>query len=230
MIEPAAYLGKWPAHAIEGEPVTRDQASEIIMRTLGWYMGCNDREWKAIVFGLFGVKLDGHGLENYQAWDEFRQSLQSIETEYFGLGGRVMSSYIGGPTGWLDWDGRIGTYGHNIGKWPKYEEIRDEWVRLAEAFPYLDLRLQMMPDEDIDGPVLAELRVVEGTAEWIEPGPKIERGENSRRSVEEEVGDVLYAVQNPYSGREQGVSFLRLAEALRVTQQRLGGTKWEEQK
>ena len=48
------------------------------------------------------------------------------------------SSYIGGANGFIDCEGNI-NYDRNIGKWPSVEEVYDDLVTLAEAFPYLEM-------------------------------------------------------------------------------------------
>jgi hypothetical protein len=85
---------------------------------------------------------------------------------------RISSTWIGGPHGWCDWDGRIGSSNYNIGKWPDADHVTAEWELIAATFPYLDLTAQLITDEG-DGQVAAQWRVRNGTAERCTPGTQI---------------------------------------------------------
>ena len=104
-------LPKWPAMTVVGNAVTKKQAAEIILRTDGWYYGCNDRKWEQFVWEALGVTIkDNHG--HKQA--EF-ESLRNAAARFHRLdvdhlhNSRIMSSWIGGPKGWCNWDGTIGS-------------------------------------------------------------------------------------------------------------------------
>lgn len=55
-----------------------------------------------------------------------------------------MSCWIGGTHGWCDWDGTIFANSFNVGKWPTVEEVEKDWQAIAAAFPFLDLRSQLL--------------------------------------------------------------------------------------
>ncbi|WP_106239822.1 hypothetical protein [Nonomuraea fuscirosea] len=120
-------LTKWPRLLVVGEPVTREQASEILVRTDDWFLSTNDRAWKAAVEGLaaeYGMPAEppfSADIETKKsAWAgkrEWRQRVGVLQLEYLG-NARIASPWIGGPKGWCDWDGRIGCGNYNVGKYP----------------------------------------------------------------------------------------------------------------
>ena len=72
------------------------------------------------------------------------------------------------PKGWCDWEGNIACRNYNIGKWHTAEEVTEDWLAIAAAFPYLELRAQVITDEG-EGEIAAEWAVREGDAALIEP-------------------------------------------------------------
>jgi hypothetical protein len=180
-------LPKWPALLVQGEKVTIEQAKEIIIRTDSFYFSSNDGAFTAelnnVVYGVrsASVKLiedlqKTFGLDWNQAWDytEEKQSVVgSLELIYL-RNNRIVSSWIGGPHGWCDWEGNIQTSNYNIGKWPSIEEIYEEWKIIAHAFPFLKLRSQLMNCETcetdkVDIAPVVEFIVEKGTVIMIEP-------------------------------------------------------------
>lgn len=158
-------LPKWPAIVVKGKPVTEDQAKEIIIRTDSFYFGCNDREWEAEINSMiYGIdagnarninELDDylrkkHNIDEkdwtayYTAKDSYSKKYGVLEDLNYLHNSRIASSWIGGPHGWCSWNGRIGCSNYNIGKWPSVEDVYNEWVIIAEAFPFLDLKCQLM--------------------------------------------------------------------------------------
>lgn len=143
-----ASLPKWPAMTVMGEAVSRDQAAEILIRTNPWYQTCNDHEWENLVWKAIGVKVSDSAFPSpdTDSLREAEQRLRSIPLSYLH-NHRVMSSWIGGPHGWCHWHGDIHTVNYNIGKWPQPEEVLGDWQRIAEAFPFLNLRCQLWSGE-----------------------------------------------------------------------------------
>jgi hypothetical protein len=166
-------LIKWPALVVKGEPVTKDQAKEILIRTDSLYLSCNDREWEEFIQTKF-YDIDpstsmGNGRRRYDQIDEelrekhgisekdhtrlweikgeYEDSVGSIEGLEYLQNSRIASSWIGGAHGWCNWDGTIGTSEYNIGKYPSVSEVYEEWKIIAREFPFLDLRCQIMNEE-----------------------------------------------------------------------------------
>ena len=208
-------LTKWPRLLVTGEPVTREQANQILIRTDDWYMTVNDRAWEDVVnqiareYGMPKEPQRGSNIavwtDHYQAVSAWRNALGILELDYLD-NRRIASSWIGGPHGWCDWDGRIGCSNYNIGKWPSVEEVTEDWTAIAAAFPYLDLHAQLVTDEG-EGEVAATWAVRDGKAALVEPVGRI--AEIPADDVEAMVFGLLYT-----ESRERGVSIERLREAL----------------
>ncbi len=168
-------LGKWPEMVVVGEPVTREQANEILIRTMsrrGWNF-CNDKSWTDEVNRVVGFRSESHlddvesrlaALEyNYGVLDD----LGVLELEYI-YNSRVSSAYLFGAHGWLNWDGVItGNMSYNVGKWPEADELADEWKLVASTFPYLNLTVQFFSERGEDDGFRTpafEIRVFDGEA------------------------------------------------------------------
>lgn len=211
-------LTKWPRLLVKGEPVTREQANEILIRTYSWSPCINDREWEEQVCALgdeYGMPVYApHRLkpgEYGERWREIEGRRQAareragiLDLHYLG-NQRIASSWIGGPHGWCDWDGRIGCSDYNIGKWPSLEEVCEDWATIAAAFPYLDLHAQLVTDEGA-GVVAATWAVRNGEATLVEPIGLLD-------ALHDDVEGMVFGMLFDRF-RERGVSVERLREAL----------------
>lgn len=182
-------LPKWPALLVKGESITLEQAKEIIIRTDGLSFSTNDHEFSSklneVVYGvksprwnLTDVIKEQLGITN---WDEIWKYQESKQDEvgvldlYYLRNSQIVSSWIGGAHGWCKWDGTIETSNYNIGKWPSVKEVYNEWLTIAEAFPFLNLRSQLMnceacEDEPSNPPMpVVEFIVKDGKVEMIDP-------------------------------------------------------------
>lgn len=208
-------LTKWPRLIVvpeKPEPVTRQQANEILLRTNGPYFGSNDRAWERSIADVLGIAMTWRevpGMPGGGWWDmtyasasEWYKSIGGLDLHYL-VNSRIVSAWIGGPHGWLDWDGNVGCSTWNIGKWPSYEEVQEDWSAIAAAFPYLDLHAQLITDEG-EGDVAGQWRVVGGRAALVEPVARFEPLELSE-------ADVLMRVLGRHG--ERGVDLERLREA-----------------
>jgi hypothetical protein len=206
-------LTKWPRLIVVGENVTPKQANEILVRThnWGWFM-TNDKEWEGMVRNLVGAPPERSylGEEGKKAWEEqkaFVKKMRTLDLEYLG-NQRIMSSWIGGPHGWCDWDGTIGAANYNIGKWPTVDDVAEEWCTIANAFPYLKLTAQLVPDEGESPMSVARFEIADGgvtTSETVE--------EPLRKPEELDMVTMLTTIRS-YDG-ERGVDFQRLHQAVR---------------
>lgn len=160
-------LPKWPGLLVVGKTVTREQAMEIIIRTDSLWFTTNDYEFsKELNSYLFDVKIeksgydkdndaiaDKLGLDRSGSWDQIWSYKQSKMTEVGQIplnyldNDRIVSSWIGGPKGWCNWNGRIFSDNFNIGKYPSVQEVYTDWVRIAKAFPFLELKAQLLSTE-----------------------------------------------------------------------------------
>ncbi len=212
-------LPKWPRLLVTGEPVTREQANEILVRTASWPLWINDKQFMHAVNALageFGMPAEpdwsepGVFIDHTRKMEEWRDSLGILDHQYLH-NSRIASAYIGGPHGWCDWDGRIGCAGYEVGKWPSVDELTLEWQEIAAAFPYLKLHAQVLSEKDWEDPsapvvVLATWAVTGGKAALVEPVEQIAPW----KDLTEET--VLGRVLGP--GGEHGVTLERLREAL----------------
>jgi hypothetical protein len=137
-------LPKWPAMVVVGESVTPEQAAEILVRTDNWHISTNDKAWGRAVRETVGLPPSSWELpegedrlerlkEIWAAEDRFRQEVGVLQLEYLS-NSQIASCYVGGPHGWCDWTGRIGSANYNIGKWPGADTVLEEWERIAAAF------------------------------------------------------------------------------------------------
>lgn len=151
-------LPKWPQMLVAGKPVTVEQAQDIILRTddfltdVSDYRGGNNHRWNAWaadVLGYAGLKEKlGQNLWEFQS--RLREALGHVSTEYVS-NSWASCAFIYGPHGWCHPDGTI-AHVDNVGKWPSAEEVHADWVRLAQAFPWLDLAATLMSEESSGGP------------------------------------------------------------------------------
>ena len=155
-------LPKWPAMVVKGEPVTKEQAMEIIVRTGNIYFSCNDKEWNMFLNYIYydlddmyddhfkGIAKELNVKETdtkvYEYISKKIKELGVLDLEYL-RNERVASSWIGGPHGWCNWDGKIFSNNYNIGKYPTVEEVTEEWNKIAKAFPFLDLECVLYKGE-----------------------------------------------------------------------------------
>lgn len=202
-------LPKWPQMIVTGKPVTMEQAKDIIFKTDSFltdsspYAGGNNREFNRMYRSLSGLDkldaIDDWGLR-YDITDKMKESIGYVETEYVN-NSWASCAFIFGPHGWCHPSGKI-EYSDNVGKWPSANEIVDDWTKIAEAFPYLDINVTLMSgegSEDDTQPVF-NIRVVDGRAEACEPDLDVHKNFGTRNINE--------AVLNlAMGGREQGLPF-----------------------
>jgi hypothetical protein len=221
-------LPKWPALVVKGERVTEEQASEICIRTNRQYFGCNSpkltKELHEIFYNLPPTNNQFvHSIYDYfddsdkDKWnkaqkiqDRTKRELGLLDLEYLS-NSQIVSSYVGGPHGWCNWNGYIGCDTYNIGKWPSTEDVYNEWKTIAEAFPYLNLKCQLFSGEQCDENVrpLIQYNIINGTVNMEIPTsvldyPNTSISPNMMASL---LGD-------PYL-RESGISINDLKEKVR---------------
>lgn len=209
----AIGLPKWPQMLVWGAPVTADQAKDIILRTDGFltdisgYMGGNNRQWNKWAQDTLGLNLEKYGVgesDHRLRWDtqsKLRDLLGYVDTEYVG-NHWASNAFVYGPHGWCHPNGNIG-FLDNVGKWPDANDIWLDWVKLVDAFPYLDLNVTLMDGESCqeDTKPVFSLRIAEGKVQTLPPymppeGVVVKRGE-------EDIAGFAANLMNPR--REQGL-------------------------
>jgi hypothetical protein len=164
---------------VTGRAVSPERALEVIRRTdnfFGWTPRGNNREFIKDVQRLTGVPdvlelaktIPLHeALERKQKWNE---KWGLVETS-FVRNDWVSSNFIWGPHGWMHPDGTI-EFHDNVGKWPSVEEIFDDWAKIAEAFPDLEIEATVMSEEevaDVEKEPVASFLVGGGKVELVDP-------------------------------------------------------------
>jgi hypothetical protein len=136
-------IPRWPQMLVTGKPVSTEQAKEIIFATDSYLNSIYDgygnyhnySNWFQKITGY--EKINNLGNARWDMMEVFRKINNSLELEYLS-NNWVMSSYIYGPHGWCHPDGTI-SYEDNVGKWPSFEELFNEWSLIATKFTFLDL-------------------------------------------------------------------------------------------
>lgn len=155
-------LPKWPAFTVIGEDVTQVQAAEILIRTdihlPDFEYAGNSRELRSRLSEIFRVPIHDDIFKkpvderfdimqpHWAAVHRLKKRLGILPLDYL-VNAQIVSSYIGGPHGWVNWAGQVFSTGDNIGKWPSVEEVAKEWACIAKAFPFLDLKCQLYDKE-----------------------------------------------------------------------------------
>jgi hypothetical protein len=150
------YLPKWPALVIQGDNISVDQAAEILIKTdsnrFDFSFAGNDRNLRHKLSELFNcpkIPKTMNWQDSSVVRDEHRQSHGYVELSYLN-NSRIVSSYIGGPHGWCNWDGTIGCDTYNIGKYPSGRDVYEDLRTLGTFFPFLHLKLWLFDDEPED--------------------------------------------------------------------------------
>lgn len=210
-------LPKWPALIVVGGKVTEEQAEEIIIRTTNLeYISTNDHSFAnriyKYIYNLPDSEMDNerhYFLSGYfggdwnkatEESDKLYAKIKSIAPELECLKNeQIVSCFICGPHGWCDWKGNIFTNSYNIGKWPDCETIYKEWKVIAKAFPFLNLRCQLMSGETCEENVtpVIEFVIKNGKVRVVEPKSTLT------------VGAIDYSV----NFNERGCSFERFKSA-----------------
>lgn len=207
-------LTKWPGFIVVGEKVTEAQAAEILIKTdfhlPDFRHASNDRAFDEDLCGVFGVPYD----TNYK---DYRNQFEKLETLKKELGmisnleyianERIVSSWIDGPHGWCDWSGNIFCNTFNIGKWPDVKQVAEEWSRIAEAFPFLNLKSQLMSGESGEDNAIPVVEFV------INDGTVVVRDTKHKLvPMVFDVNSIVHSLLAP--GRERGITLHILEDRL----------------
>ena len=137
---------KWPAMLITGEKVTEEQAMDIIIRTdeavanPNMYTFGNNQD-----FGKQWAKLIDVRYDYDESVYSRSECINFVSLEYL-YNNLLGSCWIGGSHSWIWEDGSIFRFS-NIGKWPSTKKVFDELKRIAQAFPYLKLKVTLFDKE-----------------------------------------------------------------------------------
>jgi hypothetical protein len=210
-------LPKWSALVVVGKPVTKEQAAEIIVRTDNWSLMGNDWAWAEEIGNLIGVKADDRGERNYGELTAWKRTHNVLDLHYMD-NQQIYSCWIGGPHGWCQWSGAIRTSNYNIGKHPNVETVHEDLTKIAEAFPYLQMKVQLWSGEtcEEDTEPVIEYSVEGGAIGLSVPSGPIDMPENdlSRQMMRFVAGSSM--------GRERGCKIDDLTNAVNIVRKNLG--------
>lgn len=184
-------LPKWPQMIVTGESIPVTDALEIIRRTDRFFYTClggnNERFNKLAKKAVFYPEYDedetfgDHWKKN--TW--WREHWGHIDLNYV-LNDWVSCAFVNGPHGWCHPNGSIG-FIDNVGKWPEVEEVYEDWVKIATAFPFVKVEATLMDREKCeDGikPVVSFL-IRNGKVEIIDPQERNLHNEFGRKILKE---------------------------------------------
>lgn len=143
---------KWPGLIARGESVEPDLAAEIIIRTTLYPVSTNYHEFDFKIAKRLDLLENDlkHpyvlGNTNFDKLRDFNVRNNILNLEYLG-NSQIGSSYVGGPHGWISWDGKIETTCYNVGKWPSSEQIHKECELVAKTFPQLTVVFELIDRE-----------------------------------------------------------------------------------
>lgn len=200
-------MNKWCKILVVGDPLTREQTNEVLLRTNNSWTGQDDY-WNDELAAIAGIELDQYGYPDWQQYRQATRELGLLNLEYMG-NSRIVTSYIGGPHGWVDWRGRVHANSYNVGKNPSEAEIGDELAAIAKEFRYLRMIVQVLTGED-GREVAAQWRVADGSAIQVARRRKVT---SLAAEDEDTIGEHLF---NVLTSRDwgKGVDAERLREAV----------------
>jgi hypothetical protein len=160
---------------VYGQEISPDLAMEIICRTDSFFVnngfaGNNKNFNDAVLEGLGLPKVVWETVvEDQKVWDDFKTKLKVVPGVYVH-NGWISNSFIFGACGWCHPNGKI-HYLHNVGKWPSVNDILEDWQKIAEAWPVLELEACLMGGESSEEAAkpLAIINVSGGTATLHDP-------------------------------------------------------------
>lgn len=143
-------LPKWPAIVVTGKKLNLEDTTEIMFRTSSFHLSSNDSSFERKFYDLFGIKYSDEGGNyiklDYDSIESVSKFYQLLNLQYL-QNNRISSCWVGGPHGWLNWNGDIFCNNFNIGKWPSVEDVAKDWFAILESFPYLIIKCQLFNGE-----------------------------------------------------------------------------------
>lgn len=132
---------------VSGRRVTFDQADEILIRTNDWNQDSTDHDWTDTVYAAAGIEMGTLNIPHPDAIAQFKKMYRVLDLQYcWNI--RLMSRDLLGPRGWCDWDGTIRYELPLVGPtWPQFQELVEDWVLIASAFPFLECQVQFVNQE-----------------------------------------------------------------------------------
>ena len=146
-------LPKWPQLMIVGDDVTVDQAKDIIFRTDDFltdgscYAGGNEREFNKNYRQDCGFP-DDKDFEAMKLSFRVREKIGFVNLN-FVVSQWASTCFVGGPHGFCSPKGKI-FFQDNVGKYPSVEEVYEDFVKIAEAWPFLNFKASLYSGESCE--------------------------------------------------------------------------------
>ena len=203
-------LPKWPALVVKGKKITKEEAAEILIRTDDFWFSANDHDFERQLFEACGIKVRSKyemSEEDKEAFSTLKKDISHIELEYLS-NHRIVSSWIGGPHGWCNWEGNIGCNNYNIGKHPSCKEVYNEWIKIAGAFPFLTLKSLLFSGESSEEGIepLIQFNISNGKVTYGSPD-----SDNFDEPSSLGEADLLNRFSNPYAERGCSIETFKAA-------------------
>ncbi len=209
-------LPKWPQLIVTGNPVTEEQARDIIRRTDSFLVsghGGNNDTWNKKTLKLFehpeswcaqwGDLHFGSRISYQKRWQDL---IGAVPTEYVETD-RASCCFVGGPHGWMHVDGSI-SFSDNVGKWPSVSDVLEDWKALSKAFPYIDVGATLRNGESCEErtvPVVS-FRIKDGKVSLVDPKDTDVHKDHEQDVESMAGGDQDFSVSPIRSGHfEQGI-------------------------
>ena len=204
--------GKWPQLLITGEQVTDEGIiNEILISTdrfftdTSIYAGGNCDLFRNIYQGESGalyiqkfekylndnnIKFDNYyGSLSYYINNEIHKRVNFIDTSYIH-NTQASSCFVHGPYGWMDVNGKI-QYVDAVGKWPDVDSVYEDFVMIAERWPFIklnatciEIEVQSILDESNLKYPLFNIKVENGKAEIMDPDVSVHKIDNMDENFE----------------------------------------------
>jgi hypothetical protein len=203
-------LPSWVGLLVIGKTLNKKQTYQVITQTDNFQF--EDTPYYKTIYNREYHKTQIFSYENYLEQKKYlKDKFNKLDLNFLN-NERFISSFIYGEHGWLNWNGQIKTNYYNIGKNPQSKEIYNEWLLIAQAFPFLNLTCQILDDEisvKYAKPIL-QFEINNGNIDIIKPTKKIISIASNKEI------DLLFTMQNEYKNDSQDFIKKKI-KALRYT-------------
>lgn len=140
---------------VVGDPVTRDQAQEMIFRLESFYLTGPHMPEIQRILGMNATNCTDRMEEALK----LQKSVNHLHLEYFSTSRFRRDEH---EYGIVDWRGHTNSY-FDLPKYSSMEDLHEEAIKLAKAFPFLNLMCTVFEyyDTPLDDPLM-KLRIFEG--------------------------------------------------------------------
>lgn len=142
-------IPEWPYLLVAGVDITKEQASRVILGTVDVSgLVSNDDYWTDVIAWTVGLDHQGQGVLSASSVAHVRSRWHNTGVQLLA-NDRILTMAVEGPQGWCDWQGRIGGSSYPVGPDPTVEQVTEELTRLARAFDFLEIQVQLADDDHV---------------------------------------------------------------------------------